>query len=215
MTKYMWRLAKEAEVNTRQMLGMDDTYDGVRIRMEYVERQADRTEELTDRLHMCCNALDENIKWQSDYATNLHYGLVEVGGLAPFHPLTLTGTRHKYTLERGHIVARDVMGADRYLALLRQQNHGIDLTAGQTDNTHVEQAEEEYPAEVGETVEARAVPTVRQFFNGFIMDLCAKQNEMPAGHEDREAADIQRVILAAFDVVHIQFMEYSWSDSTL
>ena len=148
------------------------------------------------------NSLSENIEWQSDYSENLHYGLVQVGGYTPFHELTPDRHRHMYALERGNIVARNVMGSDRFLALIRQQNLGIDVLAEPTDDTH-EGAEEERPMEVDETVEVREVPTVRGHINNLISDLRGKQNDMLAQHDYREASDIQHVILAALDVIHV------------
>ena len=126
--KYLWSLTKEVDMNTQQILDMDDTYVCVRIRMEHVEQQSSRTEQLADRLHSCVNTLGENIEWQSDYTTICTM------------VLTPDRNRRTYTLEQGNIVARHVMGAERYLTLVRQQNHGIDLTA----DTHGEQAEEEH-----------------------------------------------------------------------
>ena len=100
--------------------------------METVERQGERAEQLADRLQANLNSLSENIEWQSDCAENLHYGLVQVGGYTPFHELTPDRHRHMYALERGNIVARNVMGSDRFLTLVRQQNLGIDLLAEPT-----------------------------------------------------------------------------------
>ena len=202
VVKRLKELAKESDMNTMQILDMDDTYDRVRLRMEAVERQSERSEELSNRLQSNVNSLSENIEWQSDYAENLHYGLVQVGGYTPFHELTPDRHRHMYALERGNIVARNVMGSDRFLALIRQQNLGIDMLAEPTDDTH-EGAEEERPMEVDETVEIREVPTVRGHINNLIQDLRGKQNDMLAQHDYREASDIQHVILAALDVIHV------------
>ena len=141
------------------------------------------------------------IKWPLLYQSALW--LVEVGGFTPFHPLTPDRNRHVYTVERGNIVARQVMGTEKFLDLARQQNHGIDLTAEQAADTHGEQAEEEHPMEVDEAVEVRAVPTVRHFVNDLITDSRGKQREMLARHEYGQASDILRVILAALDVIHV------------
>ena len=56
------------------------------------------------------------------------------------------------------------------------------------------------------TVEMIAVPTVRHCVNDLITDLRGVQNEMLARHEYREASDVQRVILAALDVIHVHGM---------
>ena len=60
----------------------------------------------------------------SDSAEQVHFGMVELGGFTPVRSLDANDRRHMFELERANLVARRVMGTDRYLATVRQQNQG-------------------------------------------------------------------------------------------
>ena len=51
--------------------------------------------------------------------------MVQIGGFTPFNDLNPDDRRQMYELERANFVARRVMGVDRYLNVIRQQNQGV------------------------------------------------------------------------------------------
>ena len=51
--------------------------------------------------------------------------MVQIGGFTPFNDLNPDDRRQMYELERANFVARRVMGADRYLNVIRLQNQGV------------------------------------------------------------------------------------------
>ena len=65
-----------------------------------------------------------DLEFLQDYASSIHYGLVEVGGFRRYHELIPDQSRHMYATERANLTSFHVMGGDRYMRLVNQHSTG-------------------------------------------------------------------------------------------
>jgi hypothetical protein len=148
------------------------------------------------RLRETHNELQGEIEMVSDSAEQVHFGLVELGGFTPVRSLEANDRRHMFELERANLVARRVMGADRYLATVRQQNQGT-ARGDDTDMNQSETAESE-PMERDETVEPEG--DLMQIVHTLRTEL----NECLARQDFPMAARFQQCVLLILDATNGQ-----------
>lgn len=101
-----------------------------------------------------------------------------------------------YELERANLVARRVMGADRYLHVIRQQNHGV----ARGEDTDMVVA-----SETGESEAAENDPPVEPpqgFLTQTVETLRAELNECLTRHDYATATQFQNCIIAILDAIN-------------
>ena len=74
-----------------------------------------------------------DLEFLQDYASSIHYGLVEIGGFRRYNELTADQNRHMYATERANLTSFHVMGGDRYMRLVNQHPTGIHAAVDNTD----------------------------------------------------------------------------------
>ena len=161
-----------------------------------LQGQVTNLSESLRRLREAHNELQGEIEMVSDSAEQVHYGMVELGGFTPVRSLDANDRRHMFEQERANLVARRVMGTDRYLATVRQQNQGT-ARGDDTDMTQNESAESE-AMERDETVEPESD------FMQFVHTLRAEVNECLARSDFAMAARFQQCVLLILDATNGQ-----------
>ena len=147
------------------------------------------------RLREGHNELQGELKMLSDSTEQIHFGLVQVGGYTPFRALEANDRRHMYEVERGNLVARRVMGTDRYLATVRHQNQGV-AQGEDTDMDRTSEGGESEAVENDEVMEPRG--NLSQAMDIFRNEL----NECLARHDYQMAAQFQQCILMMLDAMN-------------
>ena len=147
------------------------------------------------RLREGHNELRGELEMLSDSTEQIHFGLVQVGGYTPFRALEANDRRHMYEVERGNLVARRVMGTDRYLATVRHQNQGV-AQGDDTDMDRTSEGGESEAAENDEVMEPRG--NLSQAMDIFRNEL----NECLARHDYQVAAQFQQCILMMLDAMN-------------
>ena len=125
-----------------------------------------------------------------DYASSIHPGLTEIGGLRRYNELTARQNRYMYRQEQANLVAFNVMGGDRYLRMASQAAVGVHQRADATDERAVatqsgDEEGEDSDMSVDESVED---PNTREHLLQRLRDLL---NEALAYEEYRDGASIQ------------------------
>ena len=100
-----------------------------------------------------------------------------------------------YEVERANLVSRRVMGADRYLATVRQQNQGV-AQGEDTDMGRISEGGESETAENDEVIEPRG--NLTQAVDIFRNEL----NDCLARHDYPMAAHFQQCILMMLDAMN-------------
>ena len=132
-----------------------------------------------------------DLEFLQDYASSIHYGLVEVGGFRRYNELTADQNRHMYATERANLTSFHVMGGDRYMRLVNQHSTGIHAAVDTTDQGEQEQGEES-EMEVDDAIDVHT----REHVVNRLRNLL---NECLALHEHSDAAAVQQLVLMALD----------------
>ena len=132
-----------------------------------------------------------DLEFLQDYASSIHYGLVEVGGFRRYNELTSEQNRHMYATERANLTSFHVMGGDRYMRVVNQHSTGIHAAVDTTDQGEQEQGEES-EMEVDEAIDVHT----REHVVNRLRNLL---NECLALHEHSDAAAVQQLVLMALD----------------
>eukprot|EP00913_Durusdinium_trenchii_P028653 g26873.t1 len=160
----VWKRAKDAydsyEQNYTDLAVLESAFERFQRENQFLrcDINALQVEELLGqmrRLREGHNELQGEIV--QDSSELVHYGLVQLGGFTFFQTLDPGHRRHMYELERGSMVAHRTMGADRYLAVVRQQNQGTARGGDDTDmlqDNSSEEALREIRAQVHEQLES-------------------------------------------------------------
>ena len=129
----------------------------------------------------------------SDGTDAMDFEIVEMGGYVRHSELSPTQRRSMYTEERGNLLASRVMGQQRYLRVIRQQNIGA--VAGQdTDEQMDENRESE--SEVGEDL----IPVDGSGpWTNMVEELRRELNEALSNKHFRDAKELQMVVLIVLD----------------
>ena len=140
-----------------------------------------------------------DLEFLQDYASSIHYGLVEIGGFRRYNELTTDQNRHMYATERANLTSFHVMGGDRYMRLVAQHSTGIHAA---TDNTNPqalgqEQQEqgEESDMEVDPAVDTPDVDSREHVVNRLRVLI----HECLSRHEYSDAAAVQQLVLMTLD----------------
>ena len=135
----------------------------------------------------------------SDGTDAIHYGLVEMGGFVRMTELTPAQRRHMYTQERGNMLTARVMGQQRFLHTIRQQNQGI--ADGQ--DTDANMAMEEGEQGESEQDDDAADPTVQDGSDGpwslLVNQIRDELNGALRLEHYRDAREMQNLVLLVLD----------------
>ena len=132
-----------------------------------------------------------DLEFLQDYASSIHYGLVEVGGFRRYNEFTSDQNRHMYATEQANLTSFHVMGGNRYMRLVNRHSTGIHAAADSTDQGEQEQGEES-EMEVDEAIDVHT----REHVVNRLRNLT---NECLALHEYSDAAAVQQLVLMALD----------------
>ena len=132
-----------------------------------------------------------DLEFIQDYASSIHYGLVEVGGFRRYNELTSDQNRHMYATERANLTSFHVMGGDRYMRLVNQHSTGIHAAVDTTDQGEQEKGEES-EMEVDDAIDVHT----REHVVNRLRNLT---NECLALHEYSDAAAVQQLVLMALE----------------
>jgi len=157
-----------------------------------LQTQLEATNDALRRLREGHLELQGETEMLCDSCEQIHHGLVQIGGFTPFNDLNPDDRRRMYELERANLVARRVMGSDRYLHLIRQQNQGV-ARGEDTDMAVGSEAGESETRENDPPVDPPGVLT--QVTETLRVEL----NECLYRHDYATAAQFQNCIMAILD----------------
>ena len=129
---FLWRLVKWL----RQMW---DGHENLCLQVAELDAYAGGIRTDCDRLRQNMTELEQNQEMVPDGTDAIHCAVVEMGGYVRMSELSADQRRHMYVQERGHMVAANAMGQQRYLQVIRQQNHGF--AVGQDTDVRMEEGE--------------------------------------------------------------------------
>jgi hypothetical protein len=133
-----------------------------------------------------------DLEFFQDYASSIHYGLVESGGFRRYNEFFAAQNRHMYTTERGNMTSYNVMGGDRRTKLVTEHSTGIHARTDTTDpepRGHEENEKgEECDMEVDNVVETPVLARLRDL----IYECLATQ-------EFADGAAVQQLVLMVLD----------------
>ena len=148
------------------------------------------------RLTHCEFGLGEtarDLDFVQDYASSIHYGLVEFGGFRRYGELDAYQNRSMYRQEQSNMVAFNTMGGARYLRLVHQQSTGIHPHADTTDAG--EDAEMDGTGSDEIPVEQENQINMEDNRTYLVSTLRELLNETLAVEEFRDGACIQQLII--------------------
>ena len=140
-----------------------------------------------------------DLEFLQDYASSIHYGLVEIGGFRRYNELTTDQNRHMYATERANLTSFHVMGGDRYMRLVAQHSTGIHAATDNTDPQALGQEQqeqgEESDMEVDPAVDTPDVDSREHVVNRLRVLI----HECLSRHEYSDAAAVQQLVLMTLD----------------
>ena len=138
-----------------------------------------------------------DLDFLQDYASSIHYGLVEMGGFRRYNELSVEQNRHMYKTQQANLTSFHVMGGDRYMRLVAQHSTGIHGATDTTDQATLDQPRQEE----GEESEMEVDPPVEDVNSrGHILQrLRTLINECLSRHEYQDAAAVQQLVLMVLD----------------
>ena len=122
--------------------------------------------------------------------------MVQIGGFTPFNDLNPDDRRQIYELEGTNLGARRVMGADRYLNVIRLQNQGV----ARGEDTDMVVASETGQSEAAEN--DPAVEPSQGFLTQAVDTLRGELNECLMRHDYATVAQFQNCIMAILDAIN-------------
>ena len=216
----VWKRAKDAydsyEQNYTDLAVLESAFERFQRENQFLrcDINALQVEELLGqmrRLREGHNELQGEIV--QDSSELVHYGLVQLGGFTFFQTLDPGHRRHMYELERGSMVAHRTMGADRYLAVVRQQNQGTARGGDDTDmlqDNSSEEALREIRAQVHEQLESDeeegddvGLAPSENNFNIATETLRSEVNQSLQQHHYARAAQLQQMVMMILDTTHV------------
>ena len=185
---------------------------------DYAWQQKLRIDQLftrTDNLDRQCESFANEASMALDYATGVHFAVVELGGFVRYlHGLTEEQWNRLQVEERGNVVSCNVMGSSRYLNLVRQRvrhETGVD-TDERTDEPRDEEDGEamDSDADAGEDSEEEDTeptevhqPAIDGRLTG-LMDVLKQQQELATrAYEVKQILMIQRTSLKILDLARM------------
>jgi hypothetical protein len=198
---FLWRLFKwlrhiwEGHENLCLQVAELDAYAGG------IRTDRDRLEIETEPMMQNMIELEQQQEMVSDGIDAIHYALVEMGGYVRMSELSANQRRHMYTQERGSMVTANVMGQQRYLQTIRQQNHGFSV--GQDTDVRMDEGEQEGESENDSAADD---PTVTVGNEGpwtpLINILRDEINNALRMDNFRDASELQRMVLIILDYLN-------------
>ena len=151
-----------------------------------------------DRLQRNMAELEQNQEMISDGTDAIHYAVLEMGGYMRMSELSAEQQRHMYVQETENMVAANSMGQQRYLQVIRQQNHGF--AVGQDADVRMEEGEQNGESENDfdaddPTVAAEGEGPWRPLINVFRDEI----NNALCVENFRDASELQRIVLIVLD----------------
>ena len=199
---FCWRVYKKA---SDAYESFEQNYTDLAVLESVVTQQGHQIRELRERLEARDDSsrrlregideLQAEVEMVSDAGEGLHYGLIQLGGFTPSRNLTSDDRRQMYELERANLVARRVMGSERFMSTVRQQNRG----QGYGEDTDMPEGTDgaastgDNPPNQSNNPEnlTTALQTLRNEINGCLHV-----------HEYHVAAQIQQLVLRLLDGLH-------------
>eukprot|EP00435_Cladocopium_sp_Y103_P068164 s313_g31.t1 len=164
-----------------QVAELDDGYGQQQNRLVRAEQSVGET--------------SRDLEFVTDYASTLHFGLVELGGFRRYSELSAGQNRHMYQREAANLVSHRVMGGDRYMRLVSQQSTGIHARVENTDERNPNGAEES-EAELEEDDPMELDVNTREHV---INRLRALLNDCLAASEFADASVVQQMVISVLD----------------
>ena len=195
----VYRLATAAfesfEQNYTDLAVVESLIDRKVKELEGLQKQVNETDANFRRLREAQNELQGELDMLCDSVEQVHFGLVRLGGYTPYYNLSADDRRRMYDLERANLVSRRVMGADRYMAAVRQQHSGI-IHSG--EDTDMGDSSEDVEDIVEENQDDEHGANLRQAMHTFRSEL----NECLQREDFAMAAEFQHCILLMLDTMH-------------
>ena len=133
----------------------------------------------------------------ADRVGSIHFGKNNLERFTKNFDLTPGQGRHMYTQKRGNLLASPTTGAQRYLHLVGQSNHG--MAEGQDADEHMENVEPGVDADAdGHAMDSEIGGSYNQLVHGFLDEIDVA---LRPGHF-RGAAALQQVVPYVLDNIH-------------
>ena len=133
----------------------------------------------------------------ADRVGSIHFGKNDMERFTKNFDLTPGQGRHMYTQKRGNLLASPTTGAQRYLHLVGQSNHG--MAEGQDADEHMENVEPGVDADAdGHAMDSEIGGSYNQLVHGFLDEIDVA---LRPGHF-RGAAALQQVVPYVLDNIH-------------
>ena len=191
MVSFLLAFGEVAETSCKRLAELGAYAGGIRTDCDKVIRNSERLRQNVIRL-------ENQQEMVSDSADSLHYDVVEMGGCVRHSELTADQRRHMYVQERGNMVAANTMGQQRYLQVIREQNHGF--AVGQDTDVRLEEGEQNGESEDDSNAYDPAVAAAGEGPWTALINMFREEINSALSVENfRDASELQRIVLIVLD----------------